>query len=125
MKALLPTLALLAALPAGAAEPVVVKSVESAAGPKPLSWKHTVAFEGEAGDDKLAVVLEVQVPPAADVRPANDKTAVERLSPTLYSVSGKLEKTGDAFVAAVGTGGTPFMTYLQKHLDETNQAIVV
>ena len=25
---------------------------------------------------------------------------------------------------AVGTGGTPFMTYLQKHLDETNQAIV-
>ena len=96
MKALLPTLALLAALPAGAAEPVVVKSVESAAGPKPLSWKHSVAFEGEAGDDKLAVVLEVQVPPAADVRPANDKTAVERLSPTLYSVSGKLEKTGDA-----------------------------
>jgi len=26
---------------------------------------------------------------------------------------------------AVGTGGTPFMTYLQKHLDETKQAIVV
>lgn len=25
---------------------------------------------------------------------------------------------------AVGTGGTPFMTYLQKHLDETRQAIV-
>lgn len=25
---------------------------------------------------------------------------------------------------AVGTGGTPFMTYLQKHLDETKQAIV-
>jgi indoleamine 2,3-dioxygenase len=24
----------------------------------------------------------------------------------------------------VGTGGTPFMTYLQKHLDETKQAIV-
>jgi indoleamine 2,3-dioxygenase len=24
---------------------------------------------------------------------------------------------------AVGTGGTPFMTYLQKHLDETKQAI--
>ena len=24
---------------------------------------------------------------------------------------------------AVGTGGTPFMTYLQKHLDETRQAI--
>ena len=23
---------------------------------------------------------------------------------------------------AVGTGGTPFMTYLQKHLDETKQA---
>ena len=26
---------------------------------------------------------------------------------------------------AVGTGGTPFMTYLQKHLDETRQAIAV
>ncbi|MBH0203034.1 MAG: hypothetical protein HP496_12275 [Nitrospira sp.] len=26
---------------------------------------------------------------------------------------------------AVGTGGTPFMTYLQKHLDETKQAIAV
>jgi indoleamine 2,3-dioxygenase len=26
---------------------------------------------------------------------------------------------------AVGTGGTPFMTYLQKHLDETKQAIMV
>lgn len=25
---------------------------------------------------------------------------------------------------AVGTGGTPFMTYLQKHLDETKQAIL-
>jgi indoleamine 2,3-dioxygenase len=25
--------------------------------------------------------------------------------------------------AAVGTGGTPFMQYLQKHLDETKQAI--
>jgi indoleamine 2,3-dioxygenase len=25
---------------------------------------------------------------------------------------------------AVGTGGTPFMTYLQKHLDETKQAII-
>ncbi len=25
---------------------------------------------------------------------------------------------------AVGTGGTPFMTYLQKHLDETKQALV-
>jgi indoleamine 2,3-dioxygenase len=25
---------------------------------------------------------------------------------------------------SVGTGGTPFMTYLQKHLDETKQAIV-
>lgn len=25
---------------------------------------------------------------------------------------------------ALGTGGTPFMTYLQKHLDETKQAIV-
>jgi indoleamine 2,3-dioxygenase len=25
---------------------------------------------------------------------------------------------------AVGTGGTPFMTYLQKHLDETKQVIV-
>jgi indoleamine 2,3-dioxygenase len=25
---------------------------------------------------------------------------------------------------AVGTGGTPFMQYLQKHLDETKQAIV-
>jgi indoleamine 2,3-dioxygenase len=25
---------------------------------------------------------------------------------------------------AVGTGGTPFMVYLQKHLDETKQAIV-
>jgi indoleamine 2,3-dioxygenase len=25
---------------------------------------------------------------------------------------------------AVGTGGTPFMTYLQKHLDETKEAIV-
>jgi indoleamine 2,3-dioxygenase len=25
---------------------------------------------------------------------------------------------------AVGTGGTPFMAYLQKHLDETKQAIV-
>ena len=24
---------------------------------------------------------------------------------------------------SVGTGGTPFMTYLQKHLDETKQAI--
>jgi indoleamine 2,3-dioxygenase len=24
---------------------------------------------------------------------------------------------------AVGTGGTPFMTYLQKHLDETKQAV--
>ena len=24
---------------------------------------------------------------------------------------------------AVGTGGTPFMQYLQKHLDETKQAI--
>jgi indoleamine 2,3-dioxygenase len=24
---------------------------------------------------------------------------------------------------AVGTGGTPFMAYLQKHLDETRQAI--
>jgi indoleamine 2,3-dioxygenase len=24
---------------------------------------------------------------------------------------------------AVGTGGTPFMTYLQKHLDETKRAI--
>jgi indoleamine 2,3-dioxygenase len=24
----------------------------------------------------------------------------------------------------VGTGGTPFMTYLQKHLDETKQAII-
>lgn len=93
MKALLSTLALLAALPAGAAEPVVVKSVESAAGPKPLSWKHTVDLEGEAGDK---VVLEIQVPPAADLRPANDKTAVERLGPTVYSVSGELEKTGDA-----------------------------
>jgi len=26
---------------------------------------------------------------------------------------------------AVGTGGTPFMTYLQKHLDETKQAIAL
>ena len=26
---------------------------------------------------------------------------------------------------AVGTGGTPFMTYLQKHLDETRQSVVV
>jgi indoleamine 2,3-dioxygenase len=26
---------------------------------------------------------------------------------------------------AVGTGGTPFMTYLQKHLDETRQAVMV
>jgi indoleamine 2,3-dioxygenase len=25
---------------------------------------------------------------------------------------------------AVGTGGTPFMTYLQKHLDETKRVIV-
>jgi indoleamine 2,3-dioxygenase len=25
---------------------------------------------------------------------------------------------------AVGTGGTPFMQYLQKHLDETKQALV-
>ena len=25
---------------------------------------------------------------------------------------------------AVGTGGTPFMPYLQKHLDETRQAII-
>jgi indoleamine 2,3-dioxygenase len=25
---------------------------------------------------------------------------------------------------AVGTGGTPFMQYLQKHLDETKQAVV-
>jgi hypothetical protein len=24
----------------------------------------------------------------------------------------------------VGTGGTPFMQYLQKHLDETKQALV-
>lgn len=24
---------------------------------------------------------------------------------------------------AVGTGGTPFMTYLQKHLDETRSAV--
>jgi indoleamine 2,3-dioxygenase len=26
--------------------------------------------------------------------------------------------------SAVGTGGTPFMAYLQKHLDETRRAIV-
>ena len=25
---------------------------------------------------------------------------------------------------AVGTGGTPFMQYLQKHLDETKQALI-
>ena len=31
----------------------------------------------------------------------------------------------DSNPTGVGTGGTPFMTYLQKHLDETKQAIEV
>lgn len=34
-------------------------------------------------------------------------------------------QTSETNPTAVGTGGTPFMTYLQKHLDETKQAIVV
>jgi indoleamine 2,3-dioxygenase len=33
-------------------------------------------------------------------------------------------QTSSTNPTAVGTGGTPFMTYLQKHLDETRQAIV-
>lgn len=33
-------------------------------------------------------------------------------------------QTSTSNPTAVGTGGTPFMTYLQKHLDETKQAIV-
>ncbi|MBS0155664.1 MAG: hypothetical protein JSS38_13780 [Nitrospira sp.] len=32
-------------------------------------------------------------------------------------------QTSSTNPTAVGTGGTPFMTYLQKHLDETRQAI--
>lgn len=32
-------------------------------------------------------------------------------------------QTSETNPTAVGTGGTPFMTYLQKHLDETKQAI--
>ena len=32
-------------------------------------------------------------------------------------------QTSTSNPTAVGTGGTPFMTYLQKHLDETKQAI--
>lgn len=32
-------------------------------------------------------------------------------------------QTSSTNSTAVGTGGTPFMTYLQKHLDETKQAI--
>lgn len=31
----------------------------------------------------------------------------------------------DSNPTGVGTGGTPFMTYLQKHLDETKQAIAI
>jgi indoleamine 2,3-dioxygenase len=31
----------------------------------------------------------------------------------------------DSNPTGVGTGGTPFMTYLQKHLDETKQAIEI
>ncbi len=34
-------------------------------------------------------------------------------------------QTSTSNPTAVGTGGTPFMTYLQKHLDETKQAVVV
>ncbi len=33
-------------------------------------------------------------------------------------------QTSTSNPTAVGTGGTPFMTYLQKHLDETKEAIV-
>jgi indoleamine 2,3-dioxygenase len=34
-------------------------------------------------------------------------------------------QTSSTNPTAVGTGGTPFMTYLQKHLDETKQTIAV
>ena len=34
-------------------------------------------------------------------------------------------QTSTSNPTAVGTGGTPFMTYLQKHLDETKQVIAV